>query len=82
VKSILLNALHSDKLLAIGRELLKAGLPVDQVAEELAALADDLVDWRTKLPTPFGEQLEKYDGPLIKLLLGLIVRKLETELGK
>jgi hypothetical protein len=82
VKSILLNALHSDKLLEIGRELLKAGLPVEQVAEELAAIADELVDWRKKLPTPFGELLEKYDGPLIKKVLELIVHKLEAEIGK
>lgn len=73
MKSKILDALPLDELLELARKLLGAGVSRDVVIDELVALADRLVDWRTIVRGLGGELLEAADGPVARAVIGVIV---------
>lgn len=76
LNSKLLKAIPLDHLRELATHLLQAGLPVDEVVDEVVAVADDLVDWTKILPPPWGATLDKYDGPILSTLVRLVVHQL------
>lgn len=73
MKSKILDALPLDELLELARKLLQAGVSRDVVIDELVALADSLVDWRTIVRGLGGELLEAADGPVARAVIGVVV---------
>ncbi len=75
-KSILAQ-IPVDDVKALAAELLARGTPRAEVVDHLAAFVDDLVDWSKVVKGPAGFFLEASDGPLLKLVVGVIVGQVE-----
>lgn len=77
MRSKFLSELPLDQIRDLASVLLASGVPRDKVIREVAAFADDLVDWRTVVKGLGGTILEAVDGALALALVGAIVAALD-----
>lgn len=49
------------------------GMSSEDAAAAVAALVDELMDWRTLVPGPAGATIERVDGPLVRVAVALLL---------
>lgn len=65
------------ELRELAEALLDGGVKAEDVTDEIAAAADALVDWSDVLPAPAGALAEAADGPVARLVAGVVVRAVQ-----
>lgn len=71
--SHIIAALPQRKLATLADELLSGGASPADAAEALAAVIDAAIDWTAIIPGVVGSILETADGPILRLVAGIIV---------
>lgn len=80
--SKLLAAVPDAKLAKLADDLLSAGHTPAEVAEDIAAVLDAAIDFSALIPGAVGSILETVDGPIVKLVAGIIVAAARKRAGK
>ncbi len=69
--------LPRDLILSTAQTLLSKGLSRDQIIDEVTELIDAELDFTKIIKNPkVGEAVEAVDGPIIKLIVGLIIARI------
>lgn len=66
---------------AVITQSLSGGASLDDIVDMVVGLVDDSISW-SAVPAPWGAIIEAGDGPLLKLVIKALVKRIEKSLKK